>query len=196
MARLYIEGGGDSKELHSRCREAFRKLLERAGFAGRMPRMVACGSRSEAYDDFRTSHLRAVGEYVALLIDSEEPVADSERPWAHLVGHDQWERPNGAVDDQALLMITSMETWIACDHEALRQRFGQNVRLNALPPLHDIEHRSRADVFAALRAATRECTAVYAKGAIAFEVMSLVSPDALEHLPGFARVKRVLEARL
>ena len=26
---IYLEGGGDSKELHTRCREGFRKLLEK-----------------------------------------------------------------------------------------------------------------------------------------------------------------------
>ena len=41
---IYLEGGGESKELHSRCREGFRKLLEKNGFKGNMPRLVACGS--------------------------------------------------------------------------------------------------------------------------------------------------------
>ena len=54
-ARLYIEGGGDSKQLHTRCREGFRKLLERCGFGGRMPRLVACGGRNSTFDDFSTA---------------------------------------------------------------------------------------------------------------------------------------------
>ena len=33
-ASIYLEGGGDSKELHIRCREGFRKLLENCGFQG------------------------------------------------------------------------------------------------------------------------------------------------------------------
>ena len=36
-ARLYIEGsatGADSKEMQSRCREGFSKLLQKCGFAG------------------------------------------------------------------------------------------------------------------------------------------------------------------
>jgi predicted ATPase len=43
--KLHLEGGGDSKELQIRCREAFSKLIAKAGFAGRMPRIKACGSR-------------------------------------------------------------------------------------------------------------------------------------------------------
>ncbi len=42
---IYLEGGGESKELHSRCREGFRKLLEKNGFKGNMPRLVACCDR-------------------------------------------------------------------------------------------------------------------------------------------------------
>ncbi len=38
-ATIFLEGGGDSKELHIRCREGFRQLLEKCGFKGRMPRL-------------------------------------------------------------------------------------------------------------------------------------------------------------
>ena len=53
--RLYIEGGGESRSLHIKCREGFRKLLEQAGFRNRMPSTRACGSRDVAYDDFKTA---------------------------------------------------------------------------------------------------------------------------------------------
>ena len=46
--RIYVEGGGDAKDLRTRCREGFHKLLENAGFTGRVPRIVASGSRNEA----------------------------------------------------------------------------------------------------------------------------------------------------
>jgi hypothetical protein len=52
-ARIYVEGGGDTDFLRSRCREAVTKLLKNAGFAGRLPRLIACGSRDDAYDDFK-----------------------------------------------------------------------------------------------------------------------------------------------
>lgn len=81
---IYIEGGGDSKDLHTRCRQGFRLLLERCGFSGRMPRLVACGSRSATYNDFTTKHVSNQEKYVAMLIDSEEPVSHSEKTWNHL----------------------------------------------------------------------------------------------------------------
>ncbi len=78
--RIYVEGGGGSKELAVRCREGFRKLLENAGFTGRIPRIVACGGRDEAYDDFKNA--LASGKYarLALIVDSEDPVQDIEKP--------------------------------------------------------------------------------------------------------------------
>ena len=72
-AHIYLEGGG-GKDLNARCREGFRKLLESCGFAKRMPKLTACGSRNSAYDDFKTAHAHASGgDYVALLVDSEDP---------------------------------------------------------------------------------------------------------------------------
>lgn len=55
-ARIYLEGGGDSKAGKIACQKGFRNLLEKCGLQDRMPRLVACGSRNSAYDDFRTAH--------------------------------------------------------------------------------------------------------------------------------------------
>lgn len=161
-----------------------------------MPRLVACGGQGAAFDDFRTAIRTARDEFVALLVDSEEPVLDGEQPWAHLHSRDAWARPEGVSEDQALLMITSMETWIASDPAAIRGRFGTHVRLNALPDVQGIEGRSRAFVLAALKSATQPCPAVYSKGAMSFQVLAPLSPNALMALPSFARLRRILDARL
>ena len=52
---VYLEGGGDSRDLQIRCREGFRKLLERCGYTGRLPKLVACGGRGAALDAFKTA---------------------------------------------------------------------------------------------------------------------------------------------
>lgn len=195
-AKLYLEGGGDSKELQSRCRAGFRLLLERSGFEGRMPRLVACGGRGATFDDFCTAHRGAAGSFVAMLVDSEDPVADGEKPWIHFRARDGWEKPQGAVDEQALMMITCMETWIACDRAALQRRFGAELQASGLPALQDLESKSRGDVLQALEHATRDCTPGYEKGRISFEVLGELSPQVLKVLPSFARVVRILQARL
>lgn len=196
-ARIYVEGGGDSKELHARCREGYRRLFERAGFAGRMPRLVACGGRQTTFDDFRVAHDRRAGAFVAMLVDSEDPVSDGEQPWDHLQRRDGWRRPPRAEDDQTLLMVTCMESWIACDRDAIDQHFGSGVQTSALPDITALEGRDRNDVLRALQHATRRCRAPYAKGKVAFAVLGRLSPDVLKaRLPAFARIVRILDARL
>ena len=73
-ARLYVEGGGNSKELKTACRRGFASFLDRAGVAGRMPRIVACGSRANAFDRFKTGH-ESKGVDATLLVDAEGPVS-------------------------------------------------------------------------------------------------------------------------
>lgn len=53
--KLYVEGGGDSAALKTACRAGFSEFLSKAGLKGKMPRIVACGSRQNAYDSFCTA---------------------------------------------------------------------------------------------------------------------------------------------
>jgi hypothetical protein len=61
-----------------------------------------------------------------MLIDSEEPPADPNAPWKHLKDRDGWDRPAAAEDDQVLLMITCMETWIITDESLSRSTMGRD----------------------------------------------------------------------
>lgn len=196
-SHLYIEGG-ESKEDQIRCREGFRKLLEKAGFSGRMPRLSACGGRGAAFDDFKTAHARSgEGNYVAMLVDSEDPVANLETTWDHLKTRDQWDRPDGAADEQVLFMTTCMETWIVSDRAALQGHYGHKLQENALPPLNNLEGRNRHEVHDSLTHASRNCSNAYAKGKRSFEVVGKLDPAELrQHLPSFVRVERVLNANL
>ena len=196
--RIYLEGGGDSKDGRARCREGFRKLLEKCGFRGRMPRLVASGGRDSAYDDFTTAHARATApDYVGMLIDSEEPVASINETWHHLETHDNWNRPPGARNDQVLLMTTCMETWIASDRNTLQEHFGQHLNEAALPALPNIEDRTRHEVLQNLRHATRDCPGPYTKGPKSYEIVGKLDPEAIEpHLPSFGRTHRILDEKL
>ncbi len=197
-AKIYIEGGGDSKELHSRCREGFRHLLEHCGFTGRMPRLVACGGRQAAFDDFSIACESAgEGEFVALLIDSEDPLEVVEATWNHLHQRDHWRQPDGARDEQVLLMTTCMETWLVADRQALRAHFGQCLHENSLPSQTNLESRTRSDVQGALVQATRGCKQGYAKGKCSFALLARLRPAELRrHLPSFARFERILREEL
>lgn len=196
-AYIYIEGG-ESREDKIRCREGFRKLIEKAGFSGIMPRLTACGGRESAFDDFKTAHAgRKVNDYIAMLVDSEDPITDLEKTWDHLKRRDQWDKPAGAMDEQVLLMTTCMETWIITDQAALQEHYGQKLQKNALPSLIELENRDRHVVHDNLVHASRNCTNAYSKGKRSFEVLAKIDPAVLkQHLPSFRRVDRILKEKL
>ncbi|MCR4317535.1 MAG: DUF4276 family protein [Planctomycetes bacterium] len=196
---IYIEGGGDGKDGQVSCRAGFRSLLENSGFVGKMPRLFASGKRKSAYDDFRHEHEANQSDYVALLVDSEDPVIDIEKPWDHLKNRkdDKWEKPQNATDDQVFLMATCMETWIASDRDTLKKHYKKGFKENALPSLNDIEKKNHHDVQKSLAKATKDCWNAYRKGERSFEILGKLNPAALEtQLSAFRRMKRILLEKL
>lgn len=202
-SHLYIEGGGNSNQEKRRCREAFSTLLKKQRFSGRLPRLTACGGRASAYDDFNTAHATAQpGHFVALLIDSEDPVAISQDPldqqtWQHLKQRDGWERPAGASDQQVLLMTTCMETWIVADRATLREHYGAGLNENQLPATTNLENRHRHDVQEQLERATAGTSKPYRKGKRSFDLLAKLNPQALAPLlPSFRRAMTILASKL
>ena len=197
-AVIFVEGGGDTSKGRIECRRGFRTLLDKSGFTGRMPQIRTRGRRDSVYDSFETAHTKAsASDYVAMLIDSEDPVANTDEPWRHLNQRDGWQRPAAAQNDQVLLMVTCMETWIVTDRQALNEHFGNRLQASALPPLNNIEDRSRQDLQDRLERATRDCPGPYTKGPNSFQVLGKLNPDVLEqHLPSFHRTRRILSDKL
>ena len=109
--RLYVEGGGDRNSKIA-CRDGFRSFVRKAGAEGRMPKIIASGSRDEAYGDFKAAHAQR-SDTAMLLVDAEEEVTASSA-WAHLRSRDNWRRPTGATNDQCHLMVQVMESWFPC----------------------------------------------------------------------------------
>lgn len=195
--KIVIEGGGDSSYLHSLCRRAFRKLFESCGFSGRMPRLVAGGGRDRTYKDFKNFHYKSVpGDFIGMLIDSEDLLVDTDKTWDHLQTRDGWEKPSGAEDKQVLFMTTCMETWVAADRPNLHSHYGSDLQKNALPSNNDLETVSRSEVYKKLAHATRNCNAPYKKGEQSFKLLESVSPSQLNKLPSFNRVLRILDEKL
>ena len=188
---IYVEGGGQGKHLKSRCREGFSEFFRKAGLEGHMPRTKACGSRNNTLDSF-CGALRntSSGKIPLLLVDSEAPVHASDTPWHHLNSRDGWERPDGAQDEQAHLMVQCMEAWFLADVSALGTFFGPGFRQPA--NRFEIEKIRKQDVYSSLRAASRDSKkGAYDKGRHSFDILTQIDPAKV--LQGSRFAKRLVE---
>ena len=87
---------------------------------GRMPSVVASGSRQEAFNDFCAA---VKYDFIVLLVDSEGPRGKGIQPHGqHLKTRDSWNQPSGATDDQVHLMVQCMEAWFLADKDSLLLR--------------------------------------------------------------------------
>ena len=190
-AKLYVEGGGDGRALRQALREGFRAFFENAGLE-RLPRVVACGSRRHAYDDFRAAIRLPSVDFVALLVDSEGPVS-AATPWAHLKERDGWAQPEGTTEENAHLMVQVMESWFLADRDCLARHFGNGFRASALPAAQrDIEDVAKEDVGRALNESTRRSRkGRYAKGRDSFELLKQV--DATKVIEASPHARQLVE---
>lgn len=172
---VYVEGGGTRRALKNRCRQGFSEFFRSAGLSGRMPRIFAGGGRRATYDSYRTALAKATeSDFAVLLVDSEGPVAARSDAWTHLNIHDKWEKPRGATDDAAHLMVQCMEAWFLADKSALVKFFGDSFNENSLPRRADVEEVSTGDIARGLEMATRQCKrkGAYAKGRHSFAILA------------------------
>ena len=172
--KVYVEGGGDSKALKTACRQGFSTFIKKASLAGRMPSIVACGSRENAYDRFKTAV--ANKQTALLLVDAEGPVT-ATGPWQHLKRQDNWDRPKAATDVQCHLMVQVMESWFLADVGTLESVFGRGFRKAALPPNPKIEEAPKQNVDTGLERATRNTSkGKYSKVRHSFEILAELDP--------------------
>ena len=195
-AKLYIEGGGDrSKSQAARFREGWNRFFDKVGVGGRV-RIVRGGGRTQTFKRFSAAVLHPRADTVPiLLVDSESAVRAGHSVWEHLKERDGWDRPSGAGDDQAFLMVQVMETWFLADREALQRYFRAGFRGKELKAWPRLERVLKATVLEALDRATAKCSKRYAKGKVSFELLAKIDPtlvaDACPHAKALVdRLKR------
>jgi len=191
--KLFVEGGGDNDALKTECRRGFREFLQKAGLKGRMPRIIACGARSQAYRQFRVAVREAAADDVfLLLVDSEGPIAAdaaNARPWDHVENHteDGWSKPSGATDDDLHFMVECMENWFLGDPQALGTFFGPGFRPSALPANRQVENVPKGAVLKSLRNATSASgKGEYGKGRHSFKLLAEIDPNKVRAVAPYA----------
>lgn len=181
--KIYVEGGGNSS-LNRECREGFAKLFGKLGLS---VQFVACGSRNEAFKDFKNAVLQSEDTWPILLVDSEEVVMLPTKR-EHLTKRDAtWQFPDSVAERQVQLMTTCMESWLICDKQTLKEYFGQCFKDTSLPSSHSIEEKDHHEVIEALKAATRDCgkDKGYDKGRHSFKILARLDPQKLMGLTYF-----------
>jgi hypothetical protein len=153
--RIYVEGGGDSKDGRAELRKGFNGFFKEIVEAVREKRLewsvVACGSRNSTFDDFNTALKSHPDAFNVLLVDSEGPVSSDVR--SHLKQRDRWDL--SAVDDeQCHLMVQFTESWLIADVACLKRYYGKGFIEKRIPKGNNVELISKDDVETGLKGAT------------------------------------------
>ncbi|MDB9310587.1 DUF4276 family protein [Aphanizomenon sp. CS-733/32] len=186
--RIYIEGAGnanDDDELLPMQRPGFRsKIIAdrntsslREGFSKFFQelvdiakeqkiefRIVMCGSRADAYENFKLSLESNPESFNILLIDSESPISPDQNSWEHLRNRKEdqsWIRGDNLDydDDQCHFMVQAMESWFVADIDALKGFYGEEFKeekiIRGMGNYQNIEQVSPKTLLVWLESATR-----------------------------------------
>ncbi len=175
----FVEGGGSQAKAQTACRKAFRLLFEKVLGDRPKPRIIASGSRDEAYHDFCRSLENNPDTFPVLLVDSEEPVLDGRNAKAHLQAREKhWTGP--MPDEQVHLMVQCMEAWFLADIPAVASYYEHQIREAALSGNPNIEAIPKRDVMKRLHNATRTTSkGPYHKTRHGFEILERIDPDCV-----------------
>lgn len=156
--RIYIEGGGDSKNTKGLLRQGFSSFFNPIKEIVRSKKIgweiVICGSRNNAFRDFKNALEDHPDAFIILLVDSEAAVK-KQTPWEHLKSKDNWDAP-GVDDSHCHLMVQAMEAWFIADVETLKKFYGQGFKENSLPKNPNVETIDKDLLEPSLKAATRD----------------------------------------
>jgi len=176
---IYVEGGGDQNLTLTKCRRGFSQFFKKVMPSHCQPKIIACGSRVQAYNRFCTALVQYPEIFCILLVDSESLIADDHDSWTHLKAKDNWDCPSSATNDNAHLMVQCMESWFLTDQKVLAKFYGQGFNPNALPKPTHLEQIPPNDVIFGLEAATRQTKTKgkYHKTRHGFDLLTQIEPD-------------------
>lgn len=183
--RIFVEGGGKNAALQTECRRALKKFFGKAGLKEERLKIIACGPRSSAYNQFSkmVSHRTSEAARICLFVDSEDALASGKPKWEHVRNRaeDKWKQPKDASEDQLHFMVECMENWFLADKEALEAYFGSSFRRKALPSNQNVEDISKKDVLDGLaRASKGTQKGSYSKGKHSFKILARLDPAKVQ----------------
>jgi len=182
---VFVEGGGRQAKTQTACRKAFRLFFEKVLGDRPKPRIVASGSRDEAYRDFCRALENDPGSFPVLLVDSEGPVPAGRSATAHLQERErQW---TGLQEGRVFPMVQCMEAWFLADIPAVAGYYGRGFRASALPGNPDIERIPKRDMMDGLHDATRATgKGAYHKTRHGFDILERIDPGGVQRRSGHA----------
>lgn len=202
---IYVEGATDrGDDLRTECRQAFSAFFAKTKLGEKLrPRVIPCGGRTNAYDDFCTA-LRQ-NKNALLLVDSETSIDPAYQngdpvnylPWSHLKIRDYWDRPDDSEEAHCHLMVECMENWLVADWDVIASFYGNGFEKKH-KPAGAIESISKSNVYAALESATKGCKTkgAYGKGPHSFKLLALIDPSkVLAQSPWAQRLIDEIEKR-
>jgi hypothetical protein len=176
---VFVEGGGTQAKTQTACRKAFRLFFEKVLGDRPKPRVIASGSRDEAYRDFCRSLKNDPGAFPVLLVDSEDPVPAGRDAVTHLRNRERhW--TSAMPDGQVHLMVQCMEAWFLADIPAVAKYYGHDFQTSALPGNPNIEQIPKPDVMNGLHNATRATDkGPYHKTRHGFDILERIDPGGV-----------------
>jgi hypothetical protein len=183
--RIYVEGGGKS-DTKATIREGFSNFLQPlcdlARKRGIRWSITACGSRSSAFETFKTDLGTFSDAFLVLLVDSEVPVVSGD--WKHLQETDGW-KSGKLRDDHCHLMVQTVEAWLIADPDALAGYYGQHFRGNVLAGPTDVEAIPKEQLLEKLKRATEKTQkGSYAKIRHCADLLGRLNPDRVRRRAG------------
>lgn len=175
---IYLEGGGDKSGTKQKLRLGMSDFLSEIRDSCKDNRwyfkLVACGSRNDAYKKFNNFNEFKKYRVAVLLVDSEEKV-EVKHPHKHLAQNDHWsfsEKNKNNVH----LMVQTMEAWIVSDQNAMQKYYGNRFNPINLPA--ELEEVSKSDISNFLDKATSKTQkGRYHKIKHASDLLKLINPD-------------------
>ncbi|WP_138503594.1 DUF4276 family protein [Nostoc sp. PA-18-2419] len=155
--RIYIEGGGDGKNTKALIRQGFSKLFKALVEIAKSQQIkwdiTICGSRNNAFRDFRNALKSHPEAFNVLLVDAEASVT-TQSPWEHLKFRDNWDAPPGIDDSHCHLMVQTIEAWFISDMATLKIFYGKGFKENAISKNANVEIIDKDSLKPSLKAAT------------------------------------------